>query len=203
MVSGNKQESNWLIKEEKTNFYYLKTISENILKKIGISFSKITLNETDNHPDFEYAIEYSYKKENILTIGKIKKSVCMSFDIQSDVYCSDFDWNRIFNLAHYSKIEFIELSRFPEVRRDFALVVDKKLKFEEIRKTAFDCEKEYLKRVSLFDVYEGEKIGNDNKSYAVSFILRDDQKTLTDENIDSIMKKLLNSFEKNFGAKLR
>jgi len=124
-------------------------------------------------------------------------------DINQAVFYADFNWDVLVKLGQSQKIIFSEISKFPSVRRDLALLLDKKIKFSEVEKLAYQTEKEILKNVHLFDVYEGEKIGNEKKSYAISFILQNENATLTDKQIEKTMEKLTATFVEKLGAVLR
>jgi phenylalanyl-tRNA synthetase beta chain len=133
----------------------------------------------------------------------VAKSVLKKMDIDVPVYFADFDWGQImFGLKNH-KIVFEELPKFPAVRRDLALLIDQQVKFGQIRDVAFKVERQILKEINLFDVYEGKGIPAGKKSYAVSFILRDDQRTLNDKQIDKTMQKLTDAFVRELGAQLR
>ena len=124
-------------------------------------------------------------------------------DIDAEVYFADLNWNAILAELGDQKVRYTELAKFPEVKRDLALLLDKSVTFAEIEKIAFETERKLLKSVNLFDVYEGKNLEEGKKSYAVSFVLQDEAKTLTDGQIEPIMKKLQGNFETKLGAKLR
>ena len=124
-------------------------------------------------------------------------------DIKQDVYFADFDWDVILSFVKNQKTKFKEISKFPSVRRDLALVIDKAIQYAEVEKIAFGTEKKLLREVNLFDVYEDEKLGENKKSYAVSFTFLDENKTMTDSEIDKIIEKLMTNFEKQIRAVIR
>ena len=132
-----------------------------------------------------------------------KTEILRWFDISVPVYFAELDWNCCLREGGKHKIVYKEISKFPEVKRDLALLVDKNIKFFDIEKVAFDVERKLLKKVSLFDVYEGKNLEDGKKSYAVNFVLQDKEKTLTDKQIDSIMQRLIKAFEEKLNAKLR
>ena len=200
-TTGLKQQSNWITKEEKADFYFLKSFCENILKKAGIK-KALELNEIQNS-QAKYGVEYYFNKQKILRITSIGIELLKKFDIKQDVYYADFDWNKILEIIATKEVKCEELPKYPEVKRDLALLIGKEVTFEQIRKLAYETERKLLKTVSLFDVYEGDKIENDKKSYAVSFTLRDDSKTLTDTEIEKIMNQLIKTYETKLDAKLR
>ena len=136
-------------------------------------------------------------------MGTVAKPLLKMFDIKQPVFLAEIDWPVFFELVRRDKIKYKELPRFPEVRRDLALLLDESVPFAELRKTAFQTVKGILRQVNLFDVYRGPKILSDKKQYAISFILQDEEKTLTDEAVEATMNKLLKTFENKFGATLR
>jgi phenylalanyl-tRNA synthetase beta chain len=125
------------------------------------------------------------------------------FDIGQDVFYSHLEWDYILKIIKNNTISFSELPKYPSVRRDLAILLDKSIKFTQIKEIAFRIEKNLLKEVGLFDVYESDSLGENKKSYAVSFILRDDLKTMTDKNIDKVINNLIRAFELELGAKIR
>ena len=141
-------------------------------------------------------------KEIIVEFGTVKKSILKSFDIKQEVLYADFAWDKIQKYVS-TKIKFTDIPKYPEVRRDLALLLDENVPFEQIYNIAKQTEKGLLKEVNLFDVYTGNNLPEGKKSYAVSFILQDDSKTLTDSQIDKIMSKLQGNFESQLGASLR
>jgi len=146
---------------------------------------------------------YSIEKGTVVTIGKVSKRKLKEFDIKQDVYSAEFNWDLVMRLHKKSKIAYQVLPRFPEVKRDLSLMLDKAIKFDQLRELAFKTEKRLLKNVDLFDVYEGDKIEKGKKSYALSFILLDEEKTLTDKQIDKVMKKISLTYERELSAVVR
>ena len=145
----------------------------------------------------------SLGKTKLVDFGNIKKSALKHFSISQEVWYADFNWDAVLDFAKHNKIKFTEIPKFPEVRRDFALLLEESVKFEDIHTLAKQTEKQLLKDVDLFDVYQGENLPSGKKSYAVSFIIQDQNKTLTDKQIDKIMNKLQHNFEAKLGAELR
>ena len=205
-VTGLKQQANWNIKAEPSNFYFLKSYVENIKKRLGIDINFVDIDEL-NSDIFDFGLQYTYNQNNkklpFVSFGSVNKKLLKEFDIKSDVYYADFDWDAVMQILKTKKVTYTEIAKYPEVKRDLALLLDKKIRFEQIKTLAFNSEKKLLKRISLFDVYEGKKIEDDKKSYAVSFILQDPFKTLTDKQIDKIMNKFIKVFENELGAKIR
>jgi len=126
-----------------------------------------------------------------------------AFGVKSTVYAADFNWDLILELVGYTKIKYQEVSKFPEVRRDLSLLVNKSVSFDELKKIAIATDNKILKSVNLFDVYEGDKLPEGKKSYALSFIMADDTKTLTDKYVDKVMEKMMKSFTDKGGAEIR
>ncbi|MDR3141114.1 MAG: phenylalanine--tRNA ligase subunit beta [Tannerellaceae bacterium] len=202
-VSGNRVENNWAHPDEKSSFYELKAYVENILTRLGITMHAVIFGHLS---DDIYAAGLSITTKagrRLGTLGIVNRQRCKAFDIDSEVYFAELSWTLLMKEAKKNKVTFREISRFPAVKRDLALLLDKHIPFEEIEKTANESEKKLLKKISLFDVYEGKNLPLGKKSYAVSFYLQDEDKTLTDKQIDSIMKKLQINLEQKIGAQLR
>ncbi|OFX83279.1 MAG: phenylalanine--tRNA ligase subunit beta [Bacteroidetes bacterium GWF2_33_16] len=201
-ISGNKTDENWIIKEEPTSFYLLKSFVENILERLGFDLNRSTINSI-NSDVFSEGLSYNYNEKTIVEFGILNKKLTKKFDLDFPVYFADFSWDHVLKVMAKHTIRFAELPKYPEVRRDLALLLNKEVQFGKIKELAFNSERKLLKKVSLFDVYEGEKIGSDKKSYAISFILQDETKTLTDKQIDKIMENFVRVFEKELEAKIR
>jgi phenylalanyl-tRNA synthetase beta chain len=152
---------------------------------------------------FSEGLSLGLGKTKLVDFGIVKKSILKKFGISQEVMFADFNWDNILEVAKRNKITFTDIPKYPEVRRDFALLLDQSVSFEEIHKIANQSEKQLLKNVNLFDVYEGKNLPKGKKSYAVSFTLQDEHKTLTDKQIDKIMSKLQSNFENQLGAELR
>ena len=145
----------------------------------------------------------SLGKNKLVDFGLVKKSILKPFDISQDVLFANFYWDTILNMLKHNKIVFKNIPKYPEVKRDFALLLDNSVTFDAIYKIARQSEKQLLKNVNLFDVYQGKNLPHGKKSYAVSFTIQDENKTLTDKQIDKIMSKLQANFENQLGAELR
>lgn len=141
--------------------------------------------------------------KRLATFGVITRKLLKAFDIDNEVYYADLNWKELMKAIRSVKVSYKEISKFPAVKRDLALLLDKKVQFAEIEKIAYETEKKLLKEVSLFDVYEGKNLEAGKKSYAVSFLLQDESQTLNDKMIDKIMSKLVKNLEDKLGAKLR
>jgi len=201
-ITGTKENENWTEKEKATSFFTLKTYAENILKRLGFSTDQMQISETENEL-FSEGLSYSFNNKMLLNFGIVAKKWLKKFDIENPVYYADFNWDNI--LIHHKrhKVIFEELPKFPAVRRDLALLIDKSIKFEQIKETAYKVERKILREVDLFDVYEGKGVPEGKKSYAVSFILRDDKGTLNDKLIEKTMQKMVDTFNRELGAELR
>jgi len=152
---------------------------------------------------FAESLTYSFNNKLIAETGKISKSYLAKFDIGQDVYYCHMDWDLIMKIIRNNVISYRELPKFPSVRRDLAMLLDKSVKFGQIREIAYATEKNVIQDIGLFDVYENESLGTNKKSYAVSFILRDNLRTMTDKSIEKTMNNLIRAFENELGARIR
>lgn len=203
-VTGRKHESNWVSDGKSSGFYELKAHLENVLKRMGLDVNAMDKRSVAGKSDlFTDGLVYQTGGLEIAELALVKPAVLKKFDIKNDVFFAVIRWQNLIKSRGDHQVRYAELPRFPEVRRDLALLLDKSLTFDKIKELAFRIESKFLTRVDLFDVYEGEQIGSGKKSYAVSFILQDLQATLTDEKIDRIMKKLMDAYVKELGAVIR
>lgn len=200
MATGDQSSSNWNTNSKKVDFYYMKGMAENVLSRMGVKYSSMEENSSILH---EYQLNYFVGPNIVLTVGKVSSSVSKKWDIKQEVFIADFNWDKIFKLVKKSKVPKIIVSKFPSIRRDLALLLDKNIKFTDIQQIAVKNGKKQLRNVDLFDVYEGEKIAEDKKSYAVSYIFKDDEKTMTDKDIDQIMSKMIEQYSKQLNAVVR
>ena len=199
-VTGSRTEESWTNPTTPTNFYYLKGVVSAVLEKLGINKVRSSAVKNDI---FSEAVGLSLGKQQVVSYGIVKKSILKKFDLSQDVYYADFNWDAILEIAARNNVKFKDIPKYPSVRRDFALLLDINVQFEDIATIAKQTEKQLLKDVNLFDVYEGKNLPEGKKSYAVSFLLQDENKTLTDKQIDKTMNKLQQRFEKELGATLR
>ena len=199
-VSGARTKDSWTSLTQNSEFFYLKGIVMSILERIGVTNIKTSPVKSDV---FSEGIVLSLGKNKLVEFGVIKKKILKEFGIKQEVLFADFDWTGILSVSGKKKIKVAMLPKFPSVKRDLALLLDEKITFKEIYDLAFQSERNLLKDVGLFDVYQGDKLPEGKKSYAVSFVLQDNNKTLEDRQIDKIMQKLQQSFEKNLAAVLR
>lgn len=201
-ISGHKNTAFWNSREVSSDFFTLKAYGEMVLSRLGLQSDYLTTEE-NNQDIFREGLDYSQNGKHLLSIGVVSSKLLKAFDIGQDVYYADFSWENILKTLKNHTITFRPLPKFPAVKRDLALLLDKKISFKEVKEIALRTEKHLLKNVSLFDVYEGEKLGADKKSYAVSFTLQDDEKTLTDKQIDKIMNKLIGTYKHLLQAEIR
>jgi len=202
-LTGNKCAQTWIHAEEKTTFFELKAYIENIFDRLGIKRDNLVMEEGADDI-FAHELTLSIKGgKQIVKMGSIQASLLKKFDIDSEVFFADIQWNNLLNMTKKSNVSYTELSKYPEVRRDLALLIDKSVRFSEIEKIALATERKLLKAVSLFDVYEGKNLPQGKKSYAVSFTLQDENQTLTDKQIEAVMGKLVKNYEQQLGASLR
>ncbi|MCL1821752.1 MAG: phenylalanine--tRNA ligase subunit beta [Prolixibacteraceae bacterium] len=202
-VTGTREMPNWNTPDVKTSFFALKSYSENILARLGIEAASLNTDDAVSEIFSEGISCKSKKGTPLLEMGIVAPGLLKKFDIDNPVYFANFNWTLILKEVRKNKIVFKELPKYPEVRRDLALVLEKNVKFGELKSIAFAAERNLLRSVNLFDVYEGKGIPEGKKSYAINFVLRDDTKTLTDKQIDKVMSHLVDAYEKRVGAKLR
>ena len=202
-LTGNNVNNSWIRPDEKTSVYELKALVESILLRLGIPAKKAVFKPVENDI-FSAALSietFSGKKLGIF--GIIQKSVCKRFDINAEIYFAELNWDALMKENRKTSVKYGEINKFPAVRRDLALLIDKNISFAEIEKTAYQTDKKILKEVSLFDVYEGKNLPEGKKSYAVGFILQDEEKTLNDKQIESTMLRIQKNLEEKLHATLR
>jgi phenylalanyl-tRNA synthetase beta chain len=199
-VSGKRTKDSWITASNPSDFFYLKGVVSTVFAKLGIT--KVKTSPTKNDV-FSEGITVSLGKIKLVDIGVVKKSILKEFGIKQEVLFADFNFDNLLKVAGRKNFNVKELAKYPEVKRDLALLLDDKVTFAEIFAIANQTEKSLLKSVDLFDVYQGDKLPKDKKSYAVSFVLQDENKTLNDKQIDKVMQKMQQSLEKNLGAALR
>ncbi|UTA66481.1 phenylalanine--tRNA ligase subunit beta [Emticicia sp. 21SJ11W-3] len=198
-LSGNQQSETWLAGSNPVTFHDMALAVQKVLKAM-----KVTKFDTQdaNSPVFQYGLTYLINKKPVVSLGLVKPSIARLADVKQAVFYADFDWEYL--LKQYSeKVNYVEIPKFPEVRRDLSLVIDSATSFDQVSAIANKTERNLLKAVNVFDIYEGEKLGEGKKSYSVSFILLDKDKTLTDEVIDKTMQRLIAAYEKELSAVIR
>ncbi len=201
-LTGDTNHQSWNFKTNPTDFYHIKSSVEMILSRLGIEPESLKQSES-NRNYFAESLTYQYNNKILAETGRISKAYLLKFDIRQDVYYGHIEWDLLMKIISDHAISFHELPKYPGVRRDLALLIDRDIKFSQIREIAFKTERNILQEVSLFDVYESDNLGINKKSYAVSFILRDEQKTLTDKNIEKVMDNLIRAYGKDINAQIR
>jgi len=203
-LTGRKNEMSWLAKDDNFSFFDLKAFVENIFRKLGFKIDDFQTEGLENRKDiFSEGLAFKHEKNTIAEFGPVSKQLLKIFDIKADVFYANLFWDRIIEKLRDFKIQFSELPKYPEVKRDLSMILDKSVTYGQIRKLAYQTGGDLLKHVHLFDVYEGEGIESGRKSYAVSFVLQDLTKTLVDSEIDEVMDRLMNAYEKVLNAKIR
>ncbi|BFP43562.1 phenylalanine--tRNA ligase subunit beta [Flavobacteriaceae bacterium GF1] len=197
---GNTDEDHWNVSEKASDFFYLKGIVHTVLVRLGLEGTK---EEPSNNIIFSEGISLKKGKKQLLELGLIKQSITNAQGLKESVFFVDIDWDALLGFATQVEVSYQEIPKYPAVKRDFALLLDEKVRFNEIYELAYQTERNLLKEVSLFDVYKGKSLPEGKKSYAVSFTLQDSSKTLTDKQIDKIMSKLEHSYVQKLGASLR
>jgi len=200
LTSGDKTRDTWAHEVSKSDFFYFKGIVTNLLNRLGITDYSEKGNESSL---FSEGLTIIKNKKTLVSFGVVSRKITKNFDIETETLYADFDWDLVLSEISIKNFILAPIPKFPEVKRDFALLLDEKIQFEALREASFQTEKKLLKEVTLFDVYTGDKLPQGKKSYALSFTLQDDKKTLTDKQIDKIMNKLQQRFARDFNAELR
>ena len=202
-LTGKRVEGSWAHVNEDSNFYELSAYVENILRRIGVKPGMIVRKKSEN-PIFSAGMSIENRGGKLLIeMGIISKKLLKQFDLSAPVYYAELNWTALMKVIKKNEVLYTEISKFPAVSRDLALLVDNTVEFAQIEQIARQTEKKLLKKVELFDVYEGDKLPAGKKSYAVNFILQDEEKTMGDKQIDAIMQKLIANIKKQLGAELR
>lgn len=202
-VTGKRVSNSWAHADENSTVYELKAYVLNIFRRLGVNFGALVFgNLTDDI--YSVAISVHTRGGKLLaTFGVVSKKIQKAFDIDNEVYYADINWNELMKAIKNNTVSYKEISKFPAVKRDLALLIDKNIQFAEIEKIAYETDKKLLKAVELFDVYEGKNLEPGKKSYAVSFMLQDENATLNDKQIDKFMQKLITNLQNKLDAKLR
>ena len=199
-ISGKKTEDGWKQKAEKADHFFLKAVFEKIMRTLGLEEYNFHQESTDN---LAPCLVVKIKKDEIAYLGLVKQSVLDKFDIRQPVYYADINWDLLMALNKKTNLRYAEISKYPAVQRDLAIVVDQSLRYENVEKATLSAGVHKLRAINLFDVFESDKLGPGKKSMAVSFTFSDDEKTLTDKEIDSMMGKIIASYEKELQAEIR
>jgi len=201
-ISGRRTHKNWAAPEENSSIFELKAHVENITNRLGLKNNDIKY-EPFSNDIFSTASALTSNRKQLGYIGIVSKKITKQLDIDTDVYYAELNWDNLMKVTEKRSVQFSEISKFPAVSRDLALLIDKKTTFAEIEQIALKSERKLLKEVTLFDVYEGKNLPEGKKSYAVNFMLQDEDKTLTDKQIDKVMGKIRQNLEKELNAQLR
>lgn len=201
-ICGDSNSKNWAASETETSVFQLKAHIENILKRMGFTSNQVIF-ESVQSKVYSAGMNIRTFKQQIGSFGIVSNNILKKFDIDTDVFFAEMNWDTVLKETSKSEVRFTEISRFPPVSRDLALLIDKNVTFVQIEQVAKKSEKKLLKEISLFDVYEGKNLPEGKKSYAVNFVLQDEEKTLNDKQIDAVMQKIRLNLEKELGATLR
>ena len=202
-VSGKRVSGCWAHPDEDSSFFEIKAAVINIFRRIGLSLASVDMSDGNNNI-FNKSITIKNKGGKLLAeMGVLSNTLLKKTGITSPVYYADINWTAVMKQVRKNSVSFKEISKYPAVSRDLALLLDKQVEFAQIEAIAYKTERKYLKSVELFDVYEGKNLPEGKKSYAVNFILQDEQKTLTDKQIEAIMNKLIANIKKELNAELR
>lgn len=202
-ITGKRVSNSWVHPDEDSSVYELKAYVLNIFRRLGVNFGGLVFG---NLADDIYATAISVHTRGgklLATFGIVHKQLMKKFDIGGEVYYADLNWKELMKAVRNNTVTYKEISKYPAVKRDLALLIDRKVQFADIEKIAYETDRKWLKSVELFDVYEGKNLEAGKKSYAVSFVLQDENATLNDKQIDKVMKKLVQNLEDKIGAKLR
>lgn len=202
-VTGKRVENSWAHPDEDSSVYELKGYVAAILKRLGVALEGLLIESGKNDIFSKSLVVCDRNGIVYMELGLVRKKLTRMFDIDTEVYYADLNWSRLMKKVEKNRISFKEISKFPSVSRDLALLVDKSVEFRQIEQIAYASEKKLLKAVTLFDVYEGKNLEEGKKSYAVNFTLQDDSKTMNDKQTEAVMSKIIANLEKQLGAKLR
>ncbi|MBK5196440.1 MAG: phenylalanine--tRNA ligase subunit beta, partial [Proteiniphilum sp.] len=201
-ICGKRTHKNWATVEEQSSVFELKAHVENILKRLGISKNQVKFEPLQNDI-FATGMSIRTHKRHLGSFSIVSSKICKMFDIDTEVFFAELNWDMLMRETEKQSVRYSEISKFPAVRRDLALLIDKNITFAQIEQIALKSEKKLLKQVSLFDVYEGKNLPEGKISYAVNLLLQDEEKTLNDKQIDAVMQKIRHNLERELGAQLR
>jgi len=199
-ITGRRLKENWNSTNDQINFFDLKEYVHTILNKLGIFKFSSTLND---NPFFDDYIQYKLNNDIIVSFGSVDNKILKKYKINKSVYVADFNWDVLLKIVKGSNIVYSPVNKFPSVRRDLSLLIDKNISFSELESIAKSIKCNILKDINLFDVYTGDKLPENKKSYSLSFIFEDNSKTLTDIQIDKIMDRLIKDYKKGVSAEIR
>lgn len=201
-ISGKKLPTNWNLKDSPSDFFTIKSFVNKITKRFGIEIDQMD-NEFISNNFFEYALEYKFRNKVFCKFGKVNSKMAKLSDCEQEVFYSEINWDFLLEIAKTGKLIYKPVSKFPKVKRDLAILIDKTVSYQQLLELTKKTEQKYISEVNLFDVYEGKNIEEGKISYALSFTLEDREKTMTDKQIDKIMQRLIRAFETEVSAKLR
>ena len=202
-LTGNRVEGSWAHPDEASSIYELKAYVANILTRLGVSMGGLVVGAGSNDLFSKSLSVADRNGKLLLELGLVRKSLAVACGVEQEVFFAELNWTLLMKKTQKNAVSFKEISKYPAVSRDLALLLDKNVEFAEVERVAFASEKKLLKSVRLFDVYEGEHLEAGKKSYAVNFILQDESKTMSDKQTDAVMNKIIANLEKQLGAKLR
>ena len=202
-VTGKRVSGSWAHADEDSSFYELKAYVMNILSRVGLPIGSVIFNQSENDIFAQATAIENRGGKLLVEMGVLSKKLQKQAGIDREVYYADINWTALTKAVRKNTISYREISKYPAVSRDLALLLDNNVPFADVEKVAYQSEKKLLKQVELFDVYEGKNLPAGKKSYAVNFILQDEQKTLNDKQIDAIMQKIIANLKKQLGAELR
>lgn len=200
-LSGMLEEKTWKSKEKKSDFYYLKGIMAGILQASGLE--KYTIQPLEKNRELEFGLTISLNKKVLAKLGLVNAAIAKRFDIKQQVWYVSIDWEVLSSAASKQKTGYTEIPRFPAVQRDLSIVIDKKINYSEVEDAVANTGIKKLQQMQLFDLFESDKLGASKKSFAISFTFLDNEKTLTDKEIDGMMQKIMGVFEKELSAEIR
>lgn len=199
-ITGKKNQDSWKSKGQHADFYFAKAVTEKIIELLGLKITEYASVQSDK---LSTAVHLKIKNNVVATIGSVSKKTMDRFEIKQPVLFADLDWEKLLELNKKIKIEFTEIPKFPAVQRDLAIIVDKMLPYEQVEKATQNARVNKLKNINLFDIFESDKLGANKKSMAVSFTFLDEEKTMTDKDVDAMMSKIIASYEKELNAEIR
>jgi phenylalanyl-tRNA synthetase beta chain len=202
-VTGKRVEGSWIHQNEDSSFYELNAYVQNILTRLGVPQGMLVCEKSDSSIFSSGLTLKNRGGKKFVELGIVSHKLQKDFGIQNPVYYADLNWSALMKAIRKNKVEYTEISKYPAVSRDLALLIDKQVEFAQIEQIARQSERKLLKKVELFDVYEGKNLPEGKKSYAVNFILQDEQKTMGDKQIDAIMQKIIQNLKKQLNAELR
>jgi len=199
-ITGDATAAQWNQKAKASSFYNIKALVDGILQKINVNDATLA---DSTSTEYAFGLNYVRNGKTLVSIGKVAQGALKKAGVEKEVYYADINFDQLISIAKKNKIVYQEISKFPSVKRDLSMLVDKAVTFDQLKRTAQRTERKLLQDVDIFDVYEGDKLPAGKKSYALSFVLQDAEKTLTDKAIDSVMQKIMYNLEKEAGAEIR